>query len=94
MIYDDNLNRAWKGYTEKKRAVHEERSRVQQFFLGEPKKNYEDARNQLLAVVGMYLYNRWKSEAAGNLRTLKHYIEDYEDTRHLVRVDEILDPKR
>lgn len=92
LIYDDNLNRAWKGYTEKKRAVHEERSRVQQFFLGEPKKNYEDARNHLLAVVGMYLYNRWKSEAAGNLRTLKHYIEDYEDTRHLVRVDEILDP--
>ncbi|GIT39014.1 MAG: hypothetical protein Ct9H300mP8_02100 [Gammaproteobacteria bacterium] len=40
----------------------------------------------------MYLYNRWKSEAAGNLRTLKHYIEDYEDTRHLVRVGEILDP--
>ena len=92
IIYDDTLNRAWKGYTEKKRAVHEERSRVQQFFLGEPKKNYEDARNHLLASVGMYLYNRWKSEAAGNLRTLKQYIEDYEDTRHLIRVDEILDP--
>lgn len=92
LIYDDTLNRAWKGYTEKKRAVHEERSRVQQFFLGEPRKNYEDARNHLLASVGMYLYNRWKSEASGNLRTLKQYIEDYEDTRHLIRVGEILDP--
>ncbi|MEC8867510.1 MAG: carboxyl transferase domain-containing protein, partial [Pseudomonadota bacterium] len=92
LIYDDILNRAWKGYTEKKRAVHEERSRVQQFFLGEPRKNYEDARNHLLASVGMYLYNRWKSEASGNLRTLKQYIEDYEDTRHLIRVGEILDP--
>jgi 2-oxoglutarate dehydrogenase E1 component len=40
----------------------------------------------------MYLYNRWKSEASGNLRTLKQYIEDYEDTRHLIRVGEILDP--
>ena len=92
LIYDDTLNRAWKGYTEKKRAVHEERSRVQQFFLGEPRKNYEDARNHLFASVGMYLYNRWKSEASGNLRTLKQYIEDYEDTRHLIRVGEILDP--
>ena len=92
LIYDDTLNRAWKGYTEKKRAVHEERTRVQQFFLGEPRKNYEDARNHLLASVGMYLYNRWKSEASGNLRTLKQYIEDYEDTRHLIRVGEILDP--
>ena len=92
LIYDDTLNRAWKEYTEKKRAVHEERTRVQQFFLGEPRKNYEDARNHLLASVGMYLYNRWKSEASGNLRTLKQYIEDYEDTRHLIRVGEILDP--
>ena len=92
LMYDDDLARAWKGYAETKKAVHDERSRIQQFFLGEPKKNYEDARNHLLASIGMYLYNRWKSEAAGNLRTLKQYIEDYEDTRHLIRVGEILDP--
>ena len=70
VIYDDALTRAWKNYVEKKDAVNAARGRLAQFFLGEPQKNYDDARAGLVAAIGMYLYNRWKQDAAGNFRAL------------------------
>src|SRR5262245_23267232 len=93
VIYDDGLAKAWKNYNEKKQAVGGERGRIAQLLFGEPKKNFEEARAQLIAAVSMYLYNRWKAEAAGYLRALTGYLESYNDTRQLLRVTELSDPR-
>lgn len=92
IIYDDNLSKAWKNYVEKKNAVHDERGRLSQFLFGEPKKNYTEAREQLLTAVGMYLYNRWKTDAPGNFSMLGDYLREYQDTAYLFNSEEINNP--
>jgi acetyl/propionyl-CoA carboxylase alpha subunit len=93
VVYDDALSRTWKNYNEKKQAVHDERGRFAQLLFGEPKKNYEDARAGLLSAVGVFLYNRWKAEAVGNLRALKDYLAEPDDIRQILRVADIDDPR-
>jgi acetyl/propionyl-CoA carboxylase alpha subunit/acetyl-CoA carboxylase beta subunit len=93
IVYDDALSKAWKNYHEKKLAVHDERGRIAQLIFGEPKKNYEDARSSLLTTVGVFLYNRWKADALGNLRALKEFLQHHEDIRQILRVEDIRNPK-
>jgi acetyl/propionyl-CoA carboxylase alpha subunit len=93
IVYDDLLSKSWKNYNEKKQAVHDERGRIAQFIFGEPKKNYEDARSGLLTSVGVFLYNRWKSDSLGNLRALKELLLRHEDIRQILRVEDISRPR-
>ncbi len=93
IVYDDMLSKAWKNYNEKKQAVHDERGRIAQLIFGEPKKNYEDARSGLVTAVGVFLYNRWKADAMGNLRALKDFLRHHEDIRQLLRVEDLNDAK-
>ncbi|MFM7120866.1 MAG: hypothetical protein ACKOZX_11610, partial [Gammaproteobacteria bacterium] len=93
VAYDDGLARAWKNFQEKKLSVHDARGRIAQFLFGEPKKNFEDARQHLLGTVGVFLYNRWKSDAQGNLRALKALLERHDDVRHVLRASELRDPR-
>ncbi len=93
VIYDDALSKAWKNYAEKKATVNEVRSRFAQFFLGERRKNYEDARALLISSIGMYLYNRWKIDAAGNFGALQAFAENEAETRALFRVSELAQPR-
>lgn len=93
VIYDDALAKAWRSYNEKKQAMDDERGRIAQLLFGEPRKNYEDARANLLTSVSMYLYNRWKSEAQGNLKALIQFLRDHADSRQLLRISEIKDPR-
>ena len=84
VVYDEDLSKSWKNYNEKKQAVHDERGRFAQLLFGEPKKNYEEARAGLLSAVGVFLYNRWKAEAVGNLRALKDYLSEPDDIRQIL----------
>ncbi len=93
VIYDDALAKAWRSYNEKKQAMDDERGRIAQLLFGEPRKNYEDARANLLTSVSMYLYNRWKSEAQGNLKALIQFLRDHADSRQLLRISEIKEPR-
>ncbi len=93
VIYDDALAKAWRAYNEKKQAMDDERGRIAQLLFGEPRKNYEDARANLLTSVSMYLYNRWKGEAQGNLKALIQYLRDHVDSKQLLRIHEIRDPR-
>jgi acetyl/propionyl-CoA carboxylase alpha subunit/acetyl-CoA carboxylase alpha subunit len=93
VVYDDSLSRAWKNYNEKKQAVHDERGRIAQMIFGEPKKNYEDARAGLITTVGVFLYNRWKADAMGNLRALKEFLQRHEDIRQILRVEDLKQPR-
>ncbi len=93
IVYDDQLSRAWKNYNEKKQAVHDERGRIAQLIFGEPKKNYEDARAFLLSAVGVFLYNRWKSDSLGNLRALREVLGRPDDVRQMLKVEDISNPQ-
>ena len=93
VIYDDALAKAWRSYNEKKQAMDDERGRIAQLLFGEPRKNYEDSRTNLLTSVSMYLYNRWKGEAQGNLKALIQYLRNHADSRQLLRISELKDPR-
>jgi acetyl/propionyl-CoA carboxylase alpha subunit/acetyl-CoA carboxylase alpha subunit len=93
IIYDDALAKAWKNYTEKKQALDNERGRIAQLIFGEPRKNFMAARAELLTTVSTYLYNRWKIDAEGNLRSLISFLTSHEDMQRLLRVRDISDPQ-
>ena len=92
VAYDDGLAKAWRNYRERKQAVNEQRGRLAQMILGEPKRNYRRARTSLITKVGAYLYNRWKGEAAGNLKGLAELLSAHEDTRQILRVSDLRNP--
>ena len=94
VVYDEALSKAWRNYTDKRQAMNDERGRIAQMIFGEPKENYELARNNILSTVGAFLYNRWKREAAGNLEALKSYLEGHHDTRHILQISEIKSPRK
>ncbi len=89
IVYDDVLSKVWRNYHEKRQALHDERGRIAQLIFGEPKQNYEDARASLLSSIGIFLYNRWKGESVGNLRALREYLHNHEDTRQILKVSDI-----
>ena len=93
IIYDDTLSKDWRSYVEKKETVNDARGRIAQFFLGERRKNYQDARTKLIGSVGMYLYNRWKIDAAGNFQALGAFAQNVAETRALIRVAELTQPR-
>ena len=93
VIYDDALARTWKTFLERKETLHDARGRIAQFFFGERQKNYEDARTNLISAVGMYLYNRWKIDAAGNFVALRAFATNVRETRSLLRVAQIDAPR-
>ena len=93
VVYDDGLSRAWKNYIEKKETLHQSRSRLAQLLFGERQKNYQDARANLIATVGMFLYNRWKGDAAGNFRALKGFADNVGEARALIKVSELGAPR-
>ena len=92
VIYDDALSRTWKTFVERTETLHNARGRIAQFFLGERQKNYDDARANLISAVGMYLYNRWKVDAAGNFAALRAFANNVQETRSLLRVAQIKAP--
>ena len=92
VVYDDGLSRAWRNYNEKQQALQDERGRFAKMILGEPRRNYQRARANLISTAGAYLYNRWKGEAAGNLRGLRELLAEHEEARHILRVAELRNP--
>lgn len=93
IVYDDALRRAWRNYVSTKAAVGETRGRLGRFFLGEPKKNFENATNTLLSVVGSYLMNRWKTDAEGNLLSLIDYLQNESATQDLIAAEDVVSPR-
>ena len=89
VAYDDKLLSAWRHYEEKRQEVDKVRSRIGLILRGEPRKNYKNARQRLLTTFGLYLYNRWKREASGNLANLVGNLERFEDSQYLFLPAEI-----
>ena len=93
VAYDDGLRRAWRSYLSTKAEVGHHRGRFGIFFLGEPRKNFETARSTLFSVVGAYLVNRWKTEAAGNLFSLFQFLSSESKASTLISAQDLVNPR-
>ncbi|NNF66725.1 MAG: carbamoyl-phosphate synthase large subunit, partial [Gammaproteobacteria bacterium] len=70
IIYNDALAKALKVYRQRREGLAKERNRLTSLLLGEPQRNYENAREALCFNLGLYLYNRWKTSSTYNFRRL------------------------
>ncbi|MCK5818995.1 MAG: ATP-grasp domain-containing protein [Psychromonas sp.] len=75
IIYDDTLNKNWKVFLSKHEDKGVERNAFTRLILGEAKENYINARGILLINITWLLYNRWKSHAENNFRSLIKHLE-------------------
>lgn len=91
IVYDDGLHKSWKNFWNKYEDRDETRGAIARMFFGEPKNNYLKAKQELCFSLGLYLFNRWKSDASVNFQGLLEYLENYKQSRFLLRSDDILD---
>src|SRR5690606_29670285 len=73
------ISKAWKTFLSKRENIDAERNTVTRFLLGEPKENYEKAKQALLFNLSFSLYNRWKNNAAYNFNELIRLLEDEQE---------------
>lgn len=78
LVYQDDLLSAWKSYKEKRNELSAERGRFTTLLLGDPQKNFEDARQKLCFRTTLYLYNRWKADCEYNFVKLSEMVESSE----------------
>ena len=91
LMYDTSLNSAWKNYVARKSEKDESRGTLLSLIRGEPKANFEAARQSLLATYVSYLYNHWKIESAGNLALLHQNLSNATDSAFFVTPGDIAD---
>ncbi|NVK39047.1 MAG: ATP-grasp domain-containing protein [Gammaproteobacteria bacterium] len=89
--YDEDLNKLWKNYTQKLEERSDSRGSISKLFFGEPEDNYIKAKQDFCFSLGLYLFNRWKSDADVNFAELIHYLENYQQSRFLLTQDDLLD---
>ncbi len=96
VLYEESLNRAWKSFLDRRKALGAERGRIAQFIFGEPQANFETAKKEMCLVAGLHLFNRWKASAEDNLTALIEHLGDPEassyflNTRHVSEVKPLL----
>jgi acetyl/propionyl-CoA carboxylase alpha subunit/acetyl-CoA carboxylase alpha subunit len=73
--YDDALDRFLKNFEDKKAHAEDKRNRVARLIFGDPKSNFDLARDNLSMVYGFHLYNTWKSGAQSNFIELLAFFQ-------------------
>jgi len=66
LVYNDQLAKAWSTLKQRRDELDTERNKLTAFILGDPQSNYISAQKNFCFVLCLYLYNRWKSDAAFN----------------------------
>jgi acetyl/propionyl-CoA carboxylase alpha subunit len=89
--YDDELNKLWKNYRQKADERSEDRNSISRLFFGEPEDNYIKAKQDFSFSLGLYLFNRWKSDADINFSELINYLTNYQQSRFLLTQDDLID---
>ncbi len=75
LVYNDQLAKAWSSLKQKQSELETERNRITALILGDPQSNYEDAKLHFCYVTCLYLYNRWKSDAAFNFIEISRLVQ-------------------
>ncbi len=89
--YDDDLNKLWKNYSQKSQERGEARSSISKLFFGKPEDNYIKAKQEFVFALGLYLFNRWKSDADINFVELISYLQNDQESRFLLTHDDLTD---
>ncbi|MFT6259842.1 MAG: acetyl/propionyl-CoA carboxylase alpha subunit [Bermanella sp.] len=89
--YDDELNKLWKNYIQKANERSESRGSISRMFFGEPEDNYLKAKQDFSFSLGLYLFNRWKSDADINFSELINYLTNFQQSRFLLTQDDLVD---
>lgn len=91
--YDDQVSRALRNFIDKRDNLSAERGRLAQLLLGEPEENYAKASTELVKVLGMYLYNRFKDQAKDSLRLLRLALADQESMSAFIGLSDVKQPR-
>jgi len=89
--YDDELNKLWKNYCQKNEERGETRGSISRLFFGEPEDNYQKSKQDFSFYLGLYLFNRWKSDADVNFAELIDYLQNEQQNRFLLVQDDLVD---
>ena len=63
LVYIESICKAYKGFVQRRNELGADRNRLTKLILGEPGKNYQEARRKLCSSIGLYLYNQWKASS-------------------------------
>ncbi|MDA0321827.1 MAG: ATP-grasp domain-containing protein [Verrucomicrobia bacterium] len=75
--YDETLQKSWKQYLARKKALPAQAGRIERWVFGTPKSRFEQAQRRIVMEYALYLYNIWKADAPGNfLALITHLAED------------------
>jgi len=66
LVYNDQLAKAWSTLKQKEGELETDRNKITTLLLGDPQNNYKTAKKNYCFTLCLYLYNRWKSDAAFN----------------------------
>ncbi|MFQ3245886.1 MAG: acetyl/propionyl-CoA carboxylase alpha subunit/acetyl-CoA carboxylase beta subunit [Arenicella sp.] len=74
LVYNDQLAKAWSTLKQRRDELDTERNKLTAFILGNPQSNYISAQKSFCFVLCLYLYNRWKSDAAFNFVAMSRQV--------------------
>ncbi len=66
LVYNEQLAKSWALLKQRRDELEYERNKLTTFILGDPQNNFKTAQKNFCFVLCLYLYNRWKSDAAFN----------------------------
>lgn len=66
LVYNEGLAKAWNTLKQRHEEIDYDRNKLTSLFLGDPQTNYRNAQKNFSFQICLYLYNRWKSDAAFN----------------------------
>ena len=74
LVYNDQLAKAWSTLKQRHNELSTDRNKLTSFILGDPQSNFKAANKNYCFVLCLYLYNRWKSDAAFNFVEMSRQI--------------------
>ena len=81
LVYNDELSKAWSNLKQKHEDLDNDRNKITALILGDPQSNHRSAQKTYCFVLCLYLYNRWKSDAAFNFIQMHNSLDAISDPR-------------
>ena len=79
LVYNDELSKAWSNLKQKHEDLDNDRNKITALILGDPQSNHRSAQKTYCFVLCLYLYNRWKSDAAFNFIQMNNSLDEISD---------------
>ncbi len=91
LIYDEYLYTQWEDLLDKRSKLSYKPNKIARLIWGEPKNNYDNTVQKLIFDIGFSLYNRWKTSAASNFKSLLNFLykENSKTDKDLPKTEEL-----